>query len=443
MDTWCNGLKKAALAAMAAAVLTLGTMPADAQKQRGGGRGSDVGRSDQMDRGGPGERASGRSGAGGSLRDVFRAMEDETRAGASTVSGTMRIEPGEKKGRSKTAGSGKKGSTAQTLDASTKGKRTASGKGKSGKGSTKVSEDSDRPAWAGIPGREGKPGRGSPTPGTKKGDLYGDMYVILRDANGLPILKQLADGTWVVQPIGADGQPLPLDAEGNLINPELALEVELGRLNVGRSPLTVLATRYEEAIKAINAADTVTLDASGRLVLTTAGVVKTIDAPLENLAIYVELLNKGTLTGVIDPTKFASISYLVDGTFTTADLTAAASFLAAASDKSGTLTIDKVVYMNSILGIVGTLTDSTGKGSYVDYSTFSYDRLAVYALVTVDVLVKQPDGSYKAETVNVYETLFNSVPYTSDSGVDGFAQAADDARAVIEYVHNNAIPETQ
>ena len=98
------------------------------------------------------------------------------------------------------------------------------------------------------------------------------MYVILRDENGVPILTQLADGTWVVQPIDANGNTLPLDAEGNLIDSSLAISVELGRLNVGRSPLTVLSSQYEEALKSINEADSVSVDASGRLVLTTDGV---------------------------------------------------------------------------------------------------------------------------------------------------------------------------
>ena len=70
--------------------------------------------------------------------------------------------------------------------------------------------------------------------GTKKGDLYGDMYVILRDENGVPILKEitLADGSkiYVVQPVDAAGNPLPLDAEGNLVDATLALAVELGRM---------------------------------------------------------------------------------------------------------------------------------------------------------------------------------------------------------------------
>jgi len=457
------------MAAVAAAVLALGVMPVVAQKHKGGRGGhSETSHTDHLNpshesgsehKSGRGRRGSASRGrsveSGGSLRDIFRSMEDDTHRSHST-SETSRTDAGHassgKRGQSANSEKGKRGNsgrnaTTRTLDTmATKGARGASGREKSGKAGTReVSEDSDRPAWAGVPGRDGKPGRGSPTPGTKKGDLYGDMYVILRDANGVPVLKQLADGTWVVQPIGVDGQPLPFDAEGNLINPELALEVELGRLNVGRSPESVLAARYAEAVKLINAADTITLDASGRLVLITGGVAKTIDSPLENLALYKEVLKAGTLTGVnvADPSKFAAISYLVNGAHDAADVKAAASFLAAASDKAGSLTIDKVVYLNRILGITGTLTDSIGEGSYIDFSTFAYDRAAAYGNTTVDILLKQPDGSYRAETVNVYTALFKGVPYISASGVDGFAQSADDARAIIEFVHDNAIPESQ
>ena len=413
--------------AVLAATLTISLTPAYSQKQ-GGGQGA-AGSHQGGGKGGPG---MGRGGTGGaqSLHDIFNEMESgssatsEEHGKGSSASTTTRGKPA-------TAGTAKKGST-------TAGK-------KSGKTAPAAAEEeeSDRPAWAGTQGKEGKPGRGNVASGTKKGDIFGDMYVVLRDANGVPILKQLEDGNWVVQPVDKDGNVLPLDAEGNLINPELALPVELGRLNVGRSPLTVLSTRYEEALDAINAADSVTIDASGRLVLTTDGVTKTIDAPLENLALYIELLNKGTITGVTDPTKFdSSIQYLVDGTLTSADFASAASFLAAASDKATTLTIDKVEDMNTILGITGTLTDSHTDTTYVDYSTYSYDRESVYGDVTVSVLVKQDDGSYLPTTVNVYETLFNSTEYTG-SNVAAFTQAADDALKVITYVHDNAIPESE
>ena len=63
--------------------------------------------------------------------------------------------------------------------------------------------------------------------------------------------------------------------------------------------------------------------------------------------------------------------------------------------------------MNTILGVTGTLKDSTGSGSYVNYSTFNYDRQTVYGSATVQVLVLQANGSYVPTTVNVYDTLFN------------------------------------
>jgi len=425
--------------------LTLGLSPAFAQKHSGGSHhtstehsDSDHGDSDHGKKGGQrGGHGMGRGGGGHSqsLRDIFHEMEsgsttDERSSATSEEhgSGSASSTRG-KRGKPTTAGT-KKGSTT----AGKKGGKTAP--------AAAEEEESDRPAWAGTPGRENKPGRGNVASGTKKGDVYGDMYVLLRDENGVPILKQLPDGTWVVQPVDKDGNVLPLDAEGNLINPELAIAVELGRLNVGRSPLNVLSTRYEEALAAINAADSVTLDASGRLVLTTDGVTKTIDAPLENLALYVELLNKGTITGMTDPSKFdSSISYLVDGTKTTADFTSAAAFLAAASDKTATLTIDKVEDINTILGISGSLTDALG-GTYVDYSTYSYDRKSVYGNTTVEVLIKQEDGSYLPTTVNVYDAVFNSTEYTG-TNASAFTQAADDALKVISYVHDNSVPESE
>ena len=101
------------------------------------------------------------------------------------------------------------------------------------------------------------------------------MYVLLRDANGIPILNE----NGFVQPVDATGKVIPQDAEGNLLNAELAVPVELSRLNVGRSPVTVLASQYEEALNSINSADAITLDAAGRIVLTKDGVSSAIDSP--------------------------------------------------------------------------------------------------------------------------------------------------------------------
>jgi len=429
-----------AFAALLGSALTISLSPAYAQKHGGGGghdRGhsvSDAAHTDSHDSHEGGKGKGGKGGHGGqmgrgfggssqSLRAIFHSLD----AGSSSHDSAESDTHGGKKGGPAVTSRGKKGGSAVT----TRGKST-----------TEAAEekDSDRPAWTAVPGRDGKPGRGNVASGIKRGALFGDMYVLLRDENGVPIMIQLADGTWVVQPVGADGNKLRLDAEGNLMNSELAIPVELGRLNVGRSPSSVLSRQYAEVLKNINLADSVTVDASGRLLLTKDSVESAIDSPLANLALYVQLMNTGTITGVSDASKFAtSISYLVDGTKTSSDMLSAASFLAAAADKAGTLTIDKVVNMNLILGISGTLKDASGgTKTYVDYSTFSYDRQSVYDGATVTVLVKQPDGSLLPTSVNVYDAVFKRTTYTSTDGVDGFAQAADDARAVIEYVHDNS-----
>jgi hypothetical protein len=365
------------------------TEPAFAQSTHGSGKGSGHSGSsgsghseDEAGESGHSGEASGKKkkgqgsagGGGNSLRDVFKSLEDEASMEGEEGSGHS-----SDKGSGHSSDKGKKGAAEKGKDS--KGKASSAGKaqkGKKGGGgedepSVGEEEDSDRPEWAGTPGRDGKPGRGNATPGTKRGTLFGDMYVILRDENGVPILTQLADGTWVVQPIDSSGNIIPLDAEGAPIDESLVQEVELSRLNVGRSPQGVLSTRYEEVLNAINAADSVTIDSAGRLTLVTnddpttpdvnEATTKTIDAPLENLALYVEILNTGTITGVDSDTVFsADLQNLIDGQYTADDLIEAAAFLAGAADKTGELTTDAVVYMNSILGIDGTLTDSQGDG---------------------------------------------------------------------------------
>lgn len=296
-------------------------------------------------------------------------------------------------------------------------------------------EDSDRPSWAGAKGGKNEHGGKPGSAGTARGDLYGDMYVILRDANGVPILNE--DG--FVQPIDKDGNLIPLDDEGAPIDPSLVQEVELGRLNVGRAPTSVLIKRADEVVALLNSATAITTDAAGRLVVTTAdGTTKTIDAPLENLALYVALMTEGTIPGVTDlpGTEF---DYLVDGTLTVQDMITATSLLAGASDKFDTLSPDAVAYMNAILDIndkkVGSVTYSD-----VDYSTYSYDRSDTYSNVTATVLVKQADGSWLPTEVNIYEAVFGSADYSATGTFTAFATAVDDARAVINYIHEYAVP---
>ena len=294
-------------------------------------------------------------------------------------------------------------------------------------------EDSDRPSWAGVKG--GKAGGGGKPfgAGTKKGDLFGDMYILLRDENGEPILIDgleqviafVYDSTGALVPlVGTDGKlvVIPYTADGDLATTVTIDtttydvypgEVELGRLSVSRSPSKVLDHALTEALAKLSTG-TVTLDASGRLVVD--GV--TIDSPLENLALYDTYMTTGTLPGVTLPDGFDP-----------------ASLLAAGADKTGTISVDTVVYINSVLGINSGTT-------YYDFSAYDYDRKTTWENVTVTVLVQQPDGSYIATPVNVYETLFKSTDWTDPTatgGADDFAAAADDYLQVIEFVHDNEV----
>lgn len=289
------------------------------------------------------------------------------------------------------------------------------------------SSDAKGPAYMGGKATTGKPGGA----GTKKGDTFGDMWVIERNADGTP--KLTPEG--FVQPLDKNGNPIPLDAEGAPIDPSLVVEVELSRLNVGRSPSKVLDRQLTDAVNQINSADSVSLDASGRIVTTTNGEAKTIDSPLANLALYTALVSSGSIPG-LDPAKLGNLSYLADGTRTSADLMESASLLAAAGDKTGSFNVDTVEYLNSIVRLNGTITGTDGK-TYIDYSSVTYDRATTYSGEKVQVLVETSPGMYETKTVDVYEAVFGSKD-ASGTNAEGFAQAVDDARAVLLYVHDNA-----
>lgn len=296
-------------------------------------------------------------------------------------------------------------------------------------------DDSDRPEWAGQPGgKDGAGGGQPPTSGSKKGDLFGDLWIIARDDNGIPILTP--EG-WV-QPIDADGNLIALDEEGHPVDETLTQEVELGRLNVGRAPTSVLDRRADEVIALLNEATDLKLDASGRLVLTVDGVDKTIDSPLENLAIYVALMTDGNIPGV-DDLPGSDFDFMIDGEYTVEDLQASVAFLAAATDKTGVFTPDEIAYIDTFLDI-NTTSEGNVTYSVVDYSEFTYDRAETYGDRTVTVLVEQSDGSYLPTEINVYETIFTSTPASDAGSLDAFTLAANDALTVVNYVHEYEVP---
>ncbi|MDO9221065.1 MAG: hypothetical protein Q7T90_08565 [Thiobacillus sp.] len=316
-------------------------------------------------------------------------------------------------------------------------------KGGQGKGSDKIfrapsttEEDSDRPVWAGVKGGKSGGGGKPAGAGSKKGDLFGDMVILLRDANGVPILTadglvqvvayvydatgalvplKDASGNLVTIPYNAEGDLLPTVTVGGVTYDVFGAEVELGRLSVGRAPEKVLTHSLDEALSKLTAVGAViAVDSTGRL--TVNGV--TIDSPLENLALYDKYMTTGSLPGVTLPANFNP-----------------AALLAAAGDKTGTLSVDTVVYMNSILGINSGTT-------YYDFSSVNYDRATTWSTATATVLVLQSNGSYLPTVVNLYDAVFGSTNWvdpTTVGGVDDFAAAANDYLQVIEFVHDNAV----
>lgn len=126
-------------------------------------------------------------------------------------------------------------------------------------------------------------------------------------------------------------------------------DVDLGRLNVARSPSKVLDRSLAEALatlstnpdlyKLASLDEVIAAIKSGTLADGTA--IVRIDSPLENLALYKDLLQDGKIV-LPDGTTFTT-------TLTNMDL--AAIFLGGASDKTITVTDNTVEAVSTILGV--------------------------------------------------------------------------------------------
>jgi len=383
--------------------------------------------------------------------------------GAGSNSGSMGDRGASHAGSGMSAGGNGSAGSGQTGSSGTKAEHGAGqgGHGASGGGNTSLDgsavkepdEDSDRPVWAGVKGGKAGAGGKPPGAGSKKGDLYGDLYVLIRDPvtgvadteviNGVIYPKVQA---YTIDPVtGAlvlvPDVSIPRDPEtGDLITTTyVSSEVEFGRLSVGRAPSKVTDHSLVEALSKLSTApiDMISLDAAGRLVITTivdgVEVAKAIDSPLENLALYEAIANLTDTDRTISVTETAkdgagtvTYTWVVPDSMDINLLKA--SLLAAAGDKAGTISLDTVMYINPIIGV----TD--------DLSTFDYNRADVYGDVVVTVLVKQEDGTtYIATPVNVFEAVFGSLADTTSVGAADFATATNDALQVLEFVHDNEV----
>lgn len=318
-------------------------------------------------------------------------------------------------------------------------------------------------------GNGGGPGGGNPNPGKSqgKGALYADLMVIARDASGVPIL----DGNGCYQPITADSSigvaamptaglypygydvfPVPLvgsavaamaedEDELEVCDPlneyyaGFVSEVDLGRLNLGRSPEKVLLKQLDDVVSALDGA-AVTVDASGRLVADGT----TVDSPLQNLTIYQSILETG-LVGGLDPTAWPLHEW---------GLTAAA--LAAGSPKEGfVITVDTVQYLNRILAIpadaeIGAifpanLSDDTGEKFLNFQSVPAYSRTATFPGCVAwnqEIFPGKAPTSIMAE---VFGTTANpgGEENTSLGNVHAYVQFAEDAHQVLVWIHAQGV----
>ncbi len=289
--------------------------------------------------------------------------------------------------------------------------------------------DSDRPVWAGQPGGEGRPGGGgNPSPGVVKGDEYGDLIVLQRDpVTGVPIVDE--NGEYLVCLDVACTSTVPT-VDGEVPEGVSAVEVDFGRAAVARAPDTVAEKALDDALTKLTADGVViSTDTAGRITYTVDGVTTSIDSPLENLALYIDLM-KGLASDSTSQTE-AALGDL-------ATLNTAAALLAGVADKTGDISIDYVFYQNLITDVV------TNPDTYFDYSGFTYDR--TFDKTTYYVSIEGADPVLKTIDLDAYlEAVNGALPPDGDYAAL-FAAAADDALEVIEFVHtqvyNEVLPGT-
>lgn len=325
----------------------------------------------------------------------------------------------------------------------------------------------------------------------------GDIIVLYRDAWGVPILTE----DDCQQPLAAPGLTLPAVGPYKECKPSTPVqscvipvdpgtcavvagyetytqEVDFGRTSVVRSPVSVIEQSLAEVRTKLATAQCTSLDPAGRLVnISKIGdeiLSATIDSPLENLAIYRQLM----LTGYLGATEDAIV--LPDENV----LNMAARGLGAAADKTGKVTVDQVVYTNEIMGLTDENVKTylpkicmnvkeevqgavqTVRKCFLNYGSgltgdiggttanYEYDREDNFGALPAPSYI--PDGQsrdgyfeylWSADGESFYivqDSIMNTV-FGTDSGflegnVGGFTQAVDDTREVIEFMHDHPLP---
>ena len=331
-------------------------------------------------------------------------------------------------------------------------------------------------------GSGGGPGGGKDKDQEESSSIYGDLIICLRDVNGIPEYK-IIDGEHGVAyyplPIKFDAVSLlpvmdgntyltfDLNDEGDVITEEgyFVKEVEFGRLNLIRAPQSVLDQALDEAVSSLTQSGVTgyKTDASGRLVAIIGAedwVVnydgeeantpeeyddKTIDSPRENMAIYQELMSHQFSHRL---SFLANNRYELGEHFTSDDLLRLAyGAIAAGSDKTGTLTVDELAYMNNWLLILfqdeAINSPDERNRFYYNFTNYKYSREETYKNKFVRKTILKADGTWDV----VFESLLDAVDWTApeklvrygneNENITGFAKASDDAVQVLEYIHES------
>jgi hypothetical protein len=267
---------------------------------------------------------------------------------------------------------------------------------------------------------------------------------------------------------------IPVDPETcAVVDPDCVIctqEVEFERDNVIRAKESVLQTQLEDATIKLATAGCVTLDPAGRPVASTlvddVVISSAVDSPLQSLGFYKKLMQDGYL-GVAE----GDIDLRADW------LDSAARALGASMPKEGKATVDMVVYMNEILGLtqgpeasllcdpcktVTVREEVKGEMQHVikrflNYSPYTYDREANFSTAEQSL----PNPAYIPDndsygwfefmepiggdmtvymTGSILSTVFDGWLNDDVAALRGFAQAADDTRAVINFMHTWPVP---
>lgn len=319
---------------------------------------------------------------------------------------------------------------------------------------------------------------------------YGDLWILYRDGNGVPYVTPFQDGAGMCQqPLPSAACPSSCQTNGWADGVETDVqvvfldesicgvpaecgnctqEVEFERDNVIRARESVLDQQLEDATIKLATAACVTLDPAGRPVASNVVddevVWNTIDSPLQNLAFYKKLMQDGYVGGEDNPIDLLSDDWLES----------AARALGASFPKEGKGNVDMVVYMNEILGLTQDeessllcnpcLTQQYRKEvmgevkvitkRFLDYAGNVYNRYNNFLSLPAPANIPEDtptDGWFEYTELTgydefgnpiygeaegpTYDVVFGGTSYTGDL-LTGFAQAADDTREVILYMHS-------